>query len=56
VGAEVDSAEVTRLACTIDTWQEEVFAFLDTHASNGPTESVIIGSEREDQERPPGSS
>lgn len=33
---EVDVAEVTRLARTIDTWQHEVLAFFDTRASNGP--------------------
>jgi transposase len=40
----VEVAEVTRLARTIDTWQEEVLAFFDTRASNAPTESAIIGS------------
>jgi transposase len=38
----VDVAEVTRLARTIDTWQEEVLAFFDTRASNAPTESANV--------------
>jgi transposase len=39
---EVDVAEVTRLAKTIDTWQDEVLAFFDTRASNAPTESANV--------------
>jgi transposase len=39
---EVDVAEVTRLARTIDTWQGEVLAFFDTRASNAPTESANV--------------
>lgn len=38
----VEVAEVTRLARTIDTWQEEVLAFFDTRASNAPTESANV--------------
>jgi transposase len=38
----VDVAEVTRLAKTIDTWQDEVLAFFDTRASNAPTESANV--------------
>ncbi len=38
----VDVAEVTRLATTIDTWQDEVLAFFDTRASNAPTESANV--------------
>jgi transposase len=33
---EVEVAEITRLAETIDTWQDEVLAFFDTAASNAP--------------------
>jgi transposase len=39
---KVDVDEVTRLARTIDTWQEEVLAFFDTRASNGPSESANV--------------
>ncbi|MTV27447.1 ISL3 family transposase [Nitriliruptoraceae bacterium ZYF776] len=39
---QVEVAEVTRLARTIDTWQDEVLAFFDTRASNGPTESANV--------------
>jgi transposase len=39
---EVDVDEVTRLARTIDTWQDEVLAFFDTRASNAPTESANV--------------
>ena len=39
---EVEVAEVTRLARTIDTWQDEVLAFFDTRASNAPTESANV--------------
>lgn len=39
---DVDVAEVTRLATTIDTWQDEVLAFFDTRASNAPTESANV--------------
>jgi transposase len=38
----VDVEEVTRLAKTIDTWQQEVLAFFDTRASNAPTESANV--------------
>jgi transposase len=38
----VEVAEVTRLARTIDTWQEEVLAFFETRASNAPTESANV--------------
>jgi transposase len=40
--ATVEVSEVTRLATTIDTWQEQVLAFFDTRASNGPTESAKL--------------
>jgi transposase len=40
--AAVEVAEVTRLATTIDTWQEEVLAFFDTRASNAATESANV--------------
>jgi transposase len=40
VAVEVD--EITRLATTIDTWQDEVLAFFDTRASNAPTESANV--------------
>jgi transposase len=39
---EVEVPEVTRLAKTIDTWQDQVLAFFDTRASNGPTESANV--------------
>ena len=39
---KVDVDEVTRLARTIDTWQDEVLAFFDTRASNGPSESANV--------------
>lgn len=39
---EVAVAEVTRLAKTIDTWQNQVLAFFDTRASNAPTESANV--------------
>jgi transposase len=39
----VDVAEITRLATTIDTWQDEVLAFFDTRASNAPTEAANVG-------------
>jgi transposase len=39
---KVDVPEVTRLARTIDTWQDEVLAFFDTRASNGPSESANV--------------
>jgi transposase len=39
---EVEVAEITRLATTIDTWQDEVLAFFDTRASNAPTESANV--------------
>jgi len=40
----VDVPVITRLATTIDTWQDEILAFFDTRASNAPTESAIIWS------------
>lgn len=40
--AIVEVPEVTRLARTIDTWQEEVLGFFDTRASNAPTESANV--------------
>lgn len=39
---DIDVAEVTRLATTIDTWQAEVLAFFDTRASNAATESANV--------------
>jgi transposase len=39
---EVDVPEITRLARTIDTWQDEVLAFFNTRASNAPTESANV--------------
>ena len=48
VAVEVD--EITRLATTIDTWQDEVLAFFDTRASNAATES----DQRQDQVDPAG--
>ena len=44
--AQVEIAELTRLATTIDTWQDEVLAFFDTRATNAATESAIIWSPR----------
>ena len=38
--ATVEVEEITRLAHTLDTWQDEVLAFFGTRASNGPTESA----------------
>ncbi len=38
----VEVPEVTRMATTIDTWQDEVLAFFDTRASNAPTESTNV--------------
>jgi transposase len=38
----VEVAEVTRLATTIDTWQDEVLAFFDTRASNAATENANV--------------
>ena len=38
----VDVAEITRLATTIDRWQEEVLAFFDTQATNAATESANV--------------
>jgi transposase len=38
----VEVAEITRLATTIDTWQDEVLAFFDTRASNAATESANV--------------
>lgn len=40
--ATVDVPEITRLATTIDRWQDEVLAFFDTRASNGPSESANV--------------
>ena len=40
--AHIEVPEVTRLARTIDTWQDQVLAFFDTRASNGPTESANV--------------
>jgi hypothetical protein len=40
----VDVAEITRLASTIDTWQDEVLAFFATRASNAATESAPAAS------------
>ena len=40
VDVEID--EVTRLASTLDTWQDEVLAFFDTRASNAATESANV--------------
>jgi transposase len=37
-----DVPEITRLATTTGTWQDEVLAFFDTRASNGPTESANV--------------
>ena len=42
----VEVEEVTRLATTIDTWQEEILTFFDTRAQNGPTEGANAGSSR----------
>ena len=39
---DVDVAEITRLATTIDRWQEEVLAFFDTRATNAATESANV--------------
>lgn len=39
---EVNIREVTRLATTIDTWQDEVLAFFDTRATNAATESANV--------------
>jgi hypothetical protein len=44
----VEVAEITRLASTIDTWQDEVLAFFDTRASDAATEV----REREDRVHP----
>ncbi len=40
----VDIDELTRLATTIDRWQDQVLAYFDTRATNAATESAIIGS------------
>ena len=42
MGVTVEVAEVTRLATTIDTWQNEVLAFFDTRATNAATESANV--------------
>jgi transposase len=39
---EVDIDEILPLAGTLDTWQEEVLAFFDTRASNGPSEAANV--------------
>jgi len=39
---EVDIDELTRLATTIDRWQDEVLAFFDTRATNAATESANV--------------
>jgi len=38
----VDIDELTRLATTIDRWQEQVLAFFDTRATNAATESANV--------------
>ena len=41
--ADVEVAELTRLATTIDRWRDELLAFHTTDgASNGPTEAVNL--------------
>lgn len=40
--AEVDVAELTRLATTIDRWQDEMLAYFDTRATNAATESANV--------------
>jgi transposase len=40
--ATVDVPELTRLATTIDTWQDQVLAFFDTRATNAATESANV--------------
>jgi len=45
---EVEVAELTRLATTIDRWQDEVLAYFDTRATNAATER----RQREDQIHP----
>jgi transposase len=47
----VEVAEVTRLARTIGTWQDEVLGFFDTRASNAPPSPPTSGSSRS-AERP----
>jgi hypothetical protein len=38
--AEVEVAELTRMATTIDRWRHEVLAFFDTRATNAATASA----------------
>lgn len=40
--AEVDVDELTRLATTMDRWQDEALAFFDTRATNAATESANV--------------
>ena len=40
--AAVEVDDITRLATTIDTWQDEVLAFFDTRASNAPSEAANV--------------
>ncbi len=40
--ADVDVPELTRLATTIDTWQDQVLAFFDTGVTNAATESANV--------------
>ena len=40
--AMVEVDEVTTLATSIDRWQDQVLAYFDTGASNGPTESTNV--------------
>ena len=37
----VDVTEITRLATTIDPWQDEVLAFFDARATNAATEAQM---------------
>ena len=39
---DADVPELTRLATTIATWQNEVLAFFDTRATNAATESANV--------------
>ena len=39
---EMQIRQVTRLATTIDTWQDEVLAFFDAGATNDATESASV--------------
>jgi transposase len=40
--AQAEIGELTRLATTIDRWQDEVLAFFDTRATNAATESANV--------------